>query len=246
MKTLRSTLTTLASLSALAGSLAHGQEAPPSPLALPAPPPVHVTGFSTPTHALAAVPHLAQAQVAHEAIAVAPAPPHWPNAPVAWTGDQDGILVDLLGTHRPRTLVIRTGESDPKASSSLEEDMSIMSRILAKAANEKSGDDDAVTAMGMKLKALTVSGIRRCKTSIWGYGALFLSRSVPTRGPAEPAKEETRKAPANSAWEETRRELFGTKNTPPAWKTSFQLQESSRRLTTPRKWPSSRSPWLKR
>ena len=244
MKTLRSTLTTLASLSALAGSLAHGQEAPPSPLALPAPPPVHVTGFSTPTHALAAVPHLAQAQVAHEAIAVAPAPPHWPNAPVAWTGDQDGILVDLLGTHRPRTLVIRTGESDPKASSSLEEDMSIMSRILAKAANEKSGDDDAVTAMGMKLKALTVSGIRRCKP-LSGATALCFSLGRFPLVARRTSQGRDAQGAGQFGLEETRRELFGTKNTPPAWKTSFQLQEIPRGLRR-QKVAKLKSPWLKR
>jgi hypothetical protein len=119
------------------------------------------------------------------------------------------------GTLRPRTLVIRSADLDQKAQSNLEEDLNVMSRIFAKALKEKGGDEDALTAMGMKIRTLSISGQSGIQNMyLDGYGALFLmSVRFPLLPQPEAPEKEASKEPADSTWEEAKRELYGPKET---------------------------------
>ncbi|MBM3837505.1 MAG: hypothetical protein FJ398_06010 [Verrucomicrobia bacterium] len=143
----------------------------------------------------------------------------------AWVAGDGRFSVDYLtgGESRPRTLVIRTTETDQKTLTALEEDLNVMSRILAKSMKEKAGGDGALTAMGMKIRTLAVGGSSAAQNLyLEGYGALFfLHTRFPLLPPPEPPKEETRKETASSTWEEARRELYGPKDPAPGQRWFF-------------------------
>lgn len=130
--------------------------------------------------------------------------------------DQENFFVETLGgSPRPRTLVIRTGEAEPKGTAALEEDLAIMSRILSKSLKEVIGGDDVMTAMGMRLRALAWSPAVAGAQNIYldGYGAIFLLNvNFPLLAP--PQKTEGEKAKGDSTWDEVKRELYGPKDEP--------------------------------
>ena len=134
------------------------------------------------------------------------------------------------GASKPRTLVIRSGETDPKTLSALEEDLNVMSRILAKATREKASDDDAVTAMGMRIRTLSVGGNSSVENLyLDAYGALFMLHvRFPLLPPPEPAKEEARQESTDSTWDEARRELYGPKKSSGAVKGNLFLKDRQR------------------
>ncbi|MBM3832209.1 MAG: hypothetical protein FJ403_02810 [Verrucomicrobia bacterium] len=146
-------------------------------------------------------------------------------APLLLEDGSGRFQVDVLGgTVRPRTFMIRFADIDPKTVSAIEEDLSVMSRIIAKTVKEK--DDDAVTAMGMKIRSLPASGAQNLYLD--GYGALLLFNvRFPLVEPAEAPEKETAKDAPDSTWEQAKRELYGPRELPASarvW-TSHQARE---------------------
>ena len=211
----------------------------PTPDAVPLPPTAIAEGsvFLLPP-APAAPPQLAQVALAAQDAFVYSSDGHtlsgaaWPDGDHFNLNEnsQLNLVNPYSGGSKPRTLVIRSGEIDPKTVSALEEDLNVMSRILAKAIREKAGDDDALTAMGMKIRTLTVGGNSSVENLyLDGYGVLFMLHArFPLLPPPEPAKEEVRQESADSTWDEARRELYGPKKTSGAVKGSLFFKDSQR------------------
>ncbi len=123
-------------------------------------------------------------------------------------GASGGTFNLISGRPAERALVIRSSETDSKTLGAAEEDMNIMGRILEKALAQGSEDEEH-QAMGIKL--LTIGGPSSAKNlMIEGYGAIFmLNVNFPLVGPPSKPEENDEKQPTNSAWDETKRELYG-------------------------------------
>ena len=112
---------------------------------------------------------------------------------------------------RGKAMIIRSSESDLKEQANLEEDLSVMARILDKAVEESVGRrPQAPTAMGIDLFFSPGSSPMQ-NLFLEGYGALFMLRVgfplvPPPSKEAKPSKEEQ---PVDSDWEEAKRELYG-------------------------------------
>lgn len=106
-----------------------------------------------------------------------------------------------------RTLVIPKGEPNPDMLAETEEDLNVMTLILEKALEQRS-EEHGVKAMGIDVFSSS-SGIRN--VLIEGHGAIFtLKTKLALVPPPTPKKEETRaKEPANSEWDDARRQLYG-------------------------------------
>jgi hypothetical protein len=116
------------------------------------------------------------------------------------------------GVEQP--LVISTGGLDPKAIAEMEEDLTIMSRILNKAVREGKDDGDR-KAMGIHLYAIG-QGPGARNLYIEGTGAIFVMNvGLPLAGSrAKEEGEEKPKEAANSDWESAKREVFGEESGP--------------------------------
>jgi hypothetical protein len=108
-----------------------------------------------------------------------------------------------------KALVIRSSESDPKEQPQLEEDLAVMSRILEKAASERSGGQPyGATAMGIDVFYTPAASPLR-SLYLDGYGALFmLNVGFPLLAPPQ-AEGQQEKTEANSDWEDAKQELYG-------------------------------------
>jgi hypothetical protein len=103
------------------------------------------------------------------------------------------------------SLVIRSSETDPKNLSAVEEDLNVMSRILAKAAEARENSPEK--AMGIRLSSFG-EGVKNLH--IDGYGDIFLLKvNFPLSGPPDETATTEAKEPANSTWEQAKRELYG-------------------------------------
>jgi hypothetical protein len=111
-------------------------------------------------------------------------------------------------------LIISTGSLDQDDVGNLEEDMTIMARILEKSVNRAgAGGDDSTDrkAMGIHLWALG-QALNRGARDIYveGTGAIFiLGANMPLVGQPKVATDEKEKKETNSAWESARTEIFG-------------------------------------
>jgi hypothetical protein len=103
------------------------------------------------------------------------------------------------------SLVIRSTDTDAKNISAVEEDLNIMSSILAKAAEAR--DNNSPKAMGIRLFSFE-DGLKNLH--IDGYGDIFLLKvNFPLAGPPDETAATESKEPTNSAWESAKRELYG-------------------------------------
>jgi uncharacterized membrane protein YgcG len=108
----------------------------------------------------------------------------------------------------PRGLVICSSAADAKTLAAGEEDLSIMSRILEKAAAQPRENEER-EAMGIQLFTMGNDGGVK-NLLIEGYGAVFmLNVNYPLIGPATKVDEDETKDRTNSAWDETKHELYG-------------------------------------
>jgi hypothetical protein len=109
-----------------------------------------------------------------------------------------------------RSLVIPKDSADVKNVSETEEDMSVMARILEKAANDK-GRKAEHDAMGISVIGINGSGMPR-NLYIDGFGALFfLNVNFPLLPPATKEQSSESKSDSSSEWETTRDELYHLK-----------------------------------
>lgn len=109
-------------------------------------------------------------------------------------------------------LIIRSSEMDPKQQAHLDEDLAIMHHLLAKNANEISGQSEGFTAMGINVINMFGQPGPNPLRSVYldGYGALFLLNvDFPLLPPPSEAKTSREEAPQGSAWEEAKQEMFG-------------------------------------
>jgi hypothetical protein len=104
-------------------------------------------------------------------------------------------------------LVIATDKKEAAEVSQTQEDLAIMSRILSKAAGH-AGDRDDMRAMGIPV--VSFGDTRRPQAMyLEGYGAVFtLNVGFPLVAPAA-ASEKKNTPPANTTWDQTRKELYG-------------------------------------
>ena len=106
-----------------------------------------------------------------------------------------------------RSLIIPKDSADTKNLDETEKDMSVMARILEKAANDK-GRKSEREAMGIGVVGLPGSGAPR-NLYIDGFGALFfLNVNFPLLPPATKEQAPESKSEADSEWETTRKELY--------------------------------------
>ena len=112
------------------------------------------------------------------------------------------------GEARGRTVLIQHQPIDAKAAATLEEDLSVMTRIFQKTIERTAGGGDGDKAMGIMLSAFPGSRAPQ-NLYIEGYGALFLLNVrfplIPSGGKADPEDERA----ADSSWEQARREVLG-------------------------------------
>jgi hypothetical protein len=109
-----------------------------------------------------------------------------------------------------RSLAIQTSDVDREKVDAIEEDLSVMARILQKAARSLS-EDDRFKAMGLDLDSSlfgSASGARNIYLE--GHGALFLLRvEYPLVGPREKTEPNPQEPPPSSIWEEEREAFLG-------------------------------------
>lgn len=107
-------------------------------------------------------------------------------------------------------LIVPEGEAEGDQLSEIREDLTILARILRKAAGHTDGREEA---MGIMLSSLP--GLRQPQAMyLGGYGAVFvLNVQFPLAPPPEVDKKPSEK-PGNTAWDEARREIYGAKRSP--------------------------------
>lgn len=116
------------------------------------------------------------------------------------------MIIDRQG-REGRGLVISSHDPDPKNIATAEEDLNVMSRILEKAMEQKPDDELERRVMGIRVSQGT-DGLKNLL--IEDYGAIFMLRAnIPLSGPAEKKQENQPKETTNSAWEQTKREMYG-------------------------------------
>ncbi len=110
------------------------------------------------------------------------------------------------------TAIIQFSQPDPKAQADLEEDLAVMARVLEKAAADQLGEDRRSHAMGIGLDMFIGSAAHSPRALyLEDYGAVFLV-DVPMAllPPPEKAESPKEKSETDAAWDEARRELYGT------------------------------------
>jgi hypothetical protein len=131
------------------------------------------------------------------------------SARPAFTERLQNILVRAPDHGFGKALVIRSSESDPKEQTQLEEDLAVMSRILDKAASERSGGKP-YGAMAMGIDVLFTPAASPLRSLyLDGYGALFMLNVGFPLLPPPHAEGQQEKPEANSDWEDAKQELYG-------------------------------------
>jgi hypothetical protein len=115
------------------------------------------------------------------------------------------------GRNPNQPLVLRTSDADATTVSNLQEDLSVMSRIVTKAVEREVGRDGGhEAALGIVLSTLP-GGRHPQSLYLEGYGALFLVNvKFPLVAPPTKEDEKAEKSP-DTTWEQTRRELNNQK-----------------------------------
>ena len=147
---------------------------------------------------------LAQAAVAEPAANGLPDLPVAPGAPPG-TETLGGLP---FGPAPGAPLVVLSSPSKPGRLGEINEDLTIMTRILEKAVAQPGAGNDQAMAMGIVLHSLGTHSTPR-GLYLEGYGAVFLLEArFPLSAPpkvAEPAAEK----PADTTWNRTKAELYG-------------------------------------
>jgi hypothetical protein len=124
-----------------------------------------------------------------------------------------------------RSLVVPKDSVDAKNVAETEEDMSVMARILEKAANDK-GKKSEHEAMGIGVFGMAGSGTPR-NLYLDGFGALFfLNVNFPLLPPATKEQASESKSEADTEWEKTKNELYRPQNSGPDLSFNFTPFES--------------------
>lgn len=113
------------------------------------------------------------------------------------------------GTTQWNPLVIRSKALDPKAQANLNEDLTVMRRVLEKALNENASEEArTLTAMGIDVFYSPVGNSMK-SLYLEGYGALFfLDVNYPLVAAAK-AEDKTKSTGNSSEWEAAKKDVFG-------------------------------------
>lgn len=156
-----------------------------------------------------------------------PEPPEAPEAPqppddpflgrhleqaLEFVDGVDWLPRELQGPSTSEPLIIPATTTDAVALAEMREDLAIMSRILQKATG-RTGDRGDTMALGIVVSSFPA--LRRPQAMyLADYGAVFLLNvPFPLVAPADTQAAPAEK-PTNTAWEEARRELYGSKRAP--------------------------------
>ena len=108
-----------------------------------------------------------------------------------------------------QNLLIASSEMDPSTARALQEDLTVMSRILEKSLNQHA-DEAEEKAMGISVVYAGGSGGPRT-LYLQDYGALFfVNARFPLVAPSAKKEEPKPDRPTNSAWEQARDEIYGS------------------------------------
>ena len=219
----------LVGLLALASSKSHAQtatsksvSATPSPATSPAAANVAVAVSTSPEEEVGAA---AEAAVTAQENAL-----EAQNEALANVNEQLQTLSARGGraTTSTRSMLIPKDAADARSLSDAEEDMSVMARILEKAAGGKAEKHERHA--GHYVWGLSSSGGTAKNLFIDGYGALFfLNVNFPLLPPATKEKEAEPKSEADSEWETTKKELHPPRETGSSlyYSYNFDLLDSS-------------------
>ncbi len=107
-------------------------------------------------------------------------------------------------------LIVPAGEAKDDQLAETREDLTILSRILRKAASRTDGREEA---MGIVLSSLP--GLRQPQAMyLGGYGAVFVLNVQFPLAPAPDVEKQPTEKTGNTAWDEARREIYGPKKSP--------------------------------
>ncbi len=133
------------------------------------------------------------------------------HSTLLWEADQPGFQFGAGARRSNRSLVVQASSANPERIDDLEEDLSVMARILQKAARSLR-EDDRFNAMGIDVDSSvfgSASGARNLY--IEGHGALFLlSVKYPLVGSTDNAPGDQPAPPPDTEWERTREEVLGS------------------------------------
>jgi hypothetical protein len=128
-------------------------------------------------------------------------------------------------TTSSRSLVIPRDATDAKSLAETEEDMSVMARILEKAANGKPEKGERRTSSYVWTAS---SSITPRNLYIDGYGALFfMNVNFPLLPPAAKEKPSEPKSESDSEWERTWNEVHRSQNSSSDFNYKFEIFDSS-------------------
>lgn len=151
-----------------------------------------------------------------------PEPPEPPEAPEAAAVAQVvDVVTGMFGpaTTAGRTLIIPKEAGSPKEFTELEEDLSVMARILEKASTGR--EDRERHAMGIWVHSGLAGSSMPKNLYIEGHGALFfLNVNYPLLPPATKNADAEPKEKTSTEWEDARRELY---RSPSSGFESFEL-----------------------
>jgi hypothetical protein len=159
-----------------------------------------------------AAPEAPQAPPAPFGVAPVPAVPGTPAWPVEFA-QAAAHSIQMAQSHNKndvfssrgrggRTLIIQTSQADPKAYADLEEDLSVMYRILTKSRNQEDS--------GLKLENMFSSSSSSVRSMyLEGYGAVFmLNVRFPLVAPQGVEEEPKAKDTASEEWRKAKEELY--------------------------------------
>jgi hypothetical protein len=125
--------------------------------------------------------------------------------------DEEGqAFLSLLGgggkPQQSRAIVVRTSEADEKSADALQEDITVMARILEK--NVEGGKRGQDAFSGWALQGMMGRPVRNLYVE--GHGVIFMQEAgFPLIAPMRAQEPKEKKEETSSAWEEAKRELYG-------------------------------------
>jgi hypothetical protein len=229
MKTFVSSIITIAVFVSLGGTVTSGQEPPPA-LAVVEENLARIEAEALPAvEAALALEHGNRDQAEHaerqvrqvlelaQAATAAVSPP-----PAGASASYATRLQRIVSRGASKAMIIRSSQMEPKNLANLEEDLSVMGRILDKALAQKLDDDDHRPRSAMGIDVFLTPGSSPVRSLyLEDYGVVFtLNVNFPLLAPPTRPAEEKEKTEADSTWEETKREVFGQRR---VWSDSDQF-----------------------
>jgi hypothetical protein len=134
------------------------------------------------------------------------------NEPVWVRASSSGRTIARRGVSNApdKALVVRSADTDSAAQANLEEDLTVMLRVFDKAIDGLRGTKSPREFMGINVY-FSPNLMPNRSLYLDGYGALFMMKvDFPLLAPPAAKEDQKEKTPADSSWEQARRELYGS------------------------------------